>query len=63
MGMSAFVSGDVFSAVVNSLMTIVAGLGLAKRKGSAEKAQEKGTGEEEIRATLARVQDLIFNEK
>jgi len=56
-GMAAFISGGVFSSVVNSIMTISAGLGLSKAGEKTEKKKDEGNTSmkdlvEEVKTTV-----------
>jgi hypothetical protein len=59
LGISAFVTGGVFGSVVNSMMTIGAGLGLHAKKSGAESAESSA---EDMHGTLDMVEHSLFNE-
>jgi len=60
LGMSAFSSGGVFSSVVNSIMTIGAGLGLSKGSAKTDSTKKKDDGSSDVKSLVEEVQTTIF---
>merc|ERR1712073_48066 len=60
LAMTAFLSGGIFGAIVNSLMTITAGLGLARKE-----YQEKSNGEDQtiMSDVVEEIQDMVMNDQ
>eukprot|EP00927_Polykrikos_kofoidii_P030235 TRINITY_DN26045_c0_g2_i1.p1 TRINITY_DN26045_c0_g2~~TRINITY_DN26045_c0_g2_i1.p1 ORF type:complete len:1566 (-),score=317.05 TRINITY_DN26045_c0_g2_i1:65-4447(-) len=59
LGITSFVTGGVFNSVINSLMTITAGLGVTLKTSQADRERQDN---ERLSATMAHVKDSLFNE-
>lgn len=60
LGISAFTTGGVFSAVVNSGLTIAAGIGLSKKKTGESMQTAKSV--EKVQLLVAEVKDTLFGD-
>eukprot|EP00418_Pyrodinium_bahamense_P016352 CAMPEP_0179119948 /NCGR_PEP_ID=MMETSP0796-20121207/56493_1 /TAXON_ID=73915 /ORGANISM="Pyrodinium bahamense, Strain pbaha01" /LENGTH=150 /DNA_ID=CAMNT_0020818475 /DNA_START=9 /DNA_END=461 /DNA_ORIENTATION=+ len=60
LAMSAFIPGGTFGAIVNSILTIVAGLGLAKKE---REDNSSGEDQKKLSTVVEEIQDMVMNDQ